>query len=72
MNGEGRDHRTMQRGIDEAYACRDMLASSPVRATLFARVTGRISALLRGAGSRIPREGSNRRLPAGTITETMR
>jgi hypothetical protein len=72
MNGEGRDHRTMQRGIDEAYACRDMLGPAPVRPTLFARVTGRISALLRGAGSRIPREGSNRQLPPGTITETIR
>jgi hypothetical protein len=72
MNGEGRDSRTVQRGIDEAYTCRDMLAPAPVRPSWFARMTGRISALLRDTGSRTPREGSNRRLPAGTITETSR
>ena len=72
MHAEGRDQRIVQRGIDEAYACQDMLSPAPERPSLFARMTGRIGNLLRGAGARIPREGSSRRIPPRTITDTIR
>lgn len=47
MFGE-RDHgRTVQRGIDEALGCRDMLEAAPVQQSRLTRVYARISAMLR-------------------------
>ena len=46
MDGEGRDPRTVQRGIDEAYACRDMVAAVPARPFPLLRATARFDAAL--------------------------
>ncbi len=47
MFGQGHDDSIVQRGIDEALACRDMLAPAPAEPSPLARLHARIIALLR-------------------------
>ena len=72
MHAEGRDQRIVQRGIDEAYACQDMLSPAPERPSLFARAMLRVAGLLGTVGSAFSRERAARRPTPGSITETIR
>ena len=72
MDGEDRDRRTVHRGIDEAYACQDVLTPVPVQSSRFFRVVARIGGALREAGSRIFRTQAIRRRPPESLTETIR
>jgi hypothetical protein len=52
MFGEGHHDSIIQRGIDDALACQDMLARAPIRPSLLARVRARLAA---AGGGRAPR-----------------
>jgi hypothetical protein len=52
MFGEGHHDSLVQRGLDEALACQDMLARTPIRLSLIARVLARLSAAVRGLAPR--------------------
>jgi hypothetical protein len=43
MFGEGHHDSIIQRGIDEALACQDMLERAPIRPSLLARVRARLA-----------------------------
>ncbi|MGH2616365.1 MAG: hypothetical protein ACRDJC_14070 [Thermomicrobiales bacterium] len=72
MFDTGPDNAIVQRGIDEALACRDMFAPAPVHPSLFARVIAHIGALLRAVGIAFSRVRAVRRPAPGSITETIR
>jgi hypothetical protein len=58
MFGEGHHDSIIQRGIDEALACQDMLERAPAKPTRLARLRARFAAvrvLPRGAAARQPR-----------------
>jgi hypothetical protein len=44
MFDAGDDDRLIQRGIDEALACQDMLARAPIRPSLLARARAHLAA----------------------------
>jgi hypothetical protein len=54
MFGEGHHDSIIQRGIDEALACQDMLARAPIRPSLLARVRARLAAAVRVMPRRVP------------------
>jgi hypothetical protein len=49
-----RDERIVQRGVDEALACRDMLTAAPPTASRFARLATRLGAPARWLADRRP------------------
>jgi hypothetical protein len=58
MFGEGHHDSIIQRGVDEALACQDMLARAPARPSRLARLRARIAAvrvLPRRSSARPPR-----------------
>lgn len=59
-----RNDRIVQRGIDEAMACRDMLSAPPPTASRLARLIARLGAPARWLASRRPRSAP-RTTPAG-------
>jgi hypothetical protein len=52
MFGDGHHDSLVRPGIDEALACQDMLARTPVRPALIIRVLARLGAAVRGLGQR--------------------
>jgi hypothetical protein len=52
MFGEGHHDSLVRPGLDEALACQDMLARTPIRPTLIARVLARLGAAVRGLAPR--------------------
>lgn len=72
MFPDGRDHSIVQRGIDEALACRDMLAPAPCRLSPYARVIAYVGDMSRAVRSVLVRFRSHRRPTSGSITKTMR
>jgi hypothetical protein len=54
MIGQEHHDSIVQRGIDEAFACRDMLAPAPAKPSLVARLGERIGAGLRVMTQRKP------------------
>jgi hypothetical protein len=56
MYGQEDNRRTVQRGIDEAFACRDMLQPAPARPSLLAQsvawCVANARALIRGRSTR--------------------
>ena len=62
MFGEGHHGRTVQRGIDEALACRDMLMleSALEKPSLLARTLARIVSAVRAFAPAPRREQANR------------
>ena len=72
MVDDGRDTRIVQRGIDEAMACRDMLTSGPVRANRVGRMLASIVAVLRAVGAAFSQVRVHRRPTPGTITKPIR
>lgn len=55
MVGEGRDTRIVQRGIDEAFACQDMLARAPVKPSWLTLAVIRVVAAARSMTGRKPK-----------------
>jgi hypothetical protein len=47
MFAEGRDDRIVHRGIDEAFACQDMLRRPPAKPSLLSRMRAWIAAAAR-------------------------
>jgi hypothetical protein len=69
MFGDGQDS-IVQRGIDEALACRDMLTRAPVAPSRLARIVAHLVGLGQSFARRLPR-ARPRRAPVvthGTVT----
>jgi hypothetical protein len=70
MFGENHDDSIVQRGIDEALACQDMLARVPVKPSLLTRVVARLvplgNALIRRTPA--PRERQPPAVRHSTVT----
>jgi hypothetical protein len=58
MFGEGHSDSIVQRGIDEALACQDMLERTPTRPSLLTRAIVRIGLAIR---SIVPRDPARKR-----------
>ena len=54
MFGEGHHDSIIQRGIDEALACQDMLERAPTRPSLLVRARARLAAAVRVIARRAP------------------
>jgi hypothetical protein len=52
MVGEGRDDRVVQRGIDEAFACQDMLPRPPAQPSRLSRLRAWFAAVARAFAHR--------------------
>ena len=52
MFAEGRDDRIVHRGIDEAFACQDMLRRPPAKPSLLSRVRAWFAAAARAFAHR--------------------
>ena len=54
MFGEGHDDRSVQRGINEAFACQDMLERAPVKASRIIQTVTSALATARSIAHREP------------------
>ncbi|MGH2617412.1 MAG: hypothetical protein ACRDJC_19435 [Thermomicrobiales bacterium] len=52
MFGEGHNDSIVRRGIDEALACQDMLARTPVRPSLLTQVVAWLGTTIRALADR--------------------
>ncbi len=68
MFDEGRDNRTIQRGIDEAYACQDMLPRATPKPSLLSRALGRVLE----AASSLARRALTRERPVPPVIPSVR
>ena len=64
MFDAGHDYRIVQRGIDEALACQDMLARTPIKSPWVSRMVAWIVATLQSTAHR----GINSEQPTTTAT----
>lgn len=62
MFGEGHNDSIVQRGLDEALACQDMLERTPTKLSVLTRAILRIGLAIRSVVHRDP-EGKRRGIP---------
>jgi hypothetical protein len=65
MFGEGHNDSIVQRGLDEALACQDMLERTPTKPSVFTRAILHIGLVIRSVVHRGP-DGETTRDPNGT------
>jgi hypothetical protein len=71
MFSEDRNNAIVQRGIDEALACRDMLEPVPARPSLLARVLATICAVLRAMQRNALGKQANRQAVPSQVSSAM-